>query len=83
VIETVLAGFGRERRLLFEPRSDRSAGNARRLMSIVAFTDLSTSAVWLSPGRVEGRDIHVLTDVDLLDLIAGGGEQFRQVDFLV
>jgi hypothetical protein len=50
---------------------------------VVAFTELSTSAVWLSPGRVEGRDIHVLTDVDLLDLIAGGGEQFRQVDFLV
>jgi hypothetical protein len=68
---------------LFEPRLDQSAGNARRLMSVVAFTDLSTSAVWLSPDRVEGRDIHVLTDVDLLDLIAGRGEPFRQVDFLV
>jgi len=52
-------------------------------MSVVAFTDLSTSAVWLSRDRVEGRHIHVLTDVDLLDLIAGRREPFRQVGFLV
>jgi hypothetical protein len=83
VIETVLAGFGRASRLAVASSGDQSAGNARGLMPVVAFTELSTSAVWLSPGRVEGRDIHVLTDVDLLDLIAGGGEQFRQVDFLV
>jgi hypothetical protein len=52
-------------------------------MPIVVFTDLSASAVCLSPGRVEGRDIHVLTDVDLLDLIACRREPFRRVDLLV
>lgn len=74
--ETVLAGFGRASQLAVRASfGDQSAGNARGLMSVVAFTDLSTwpSGCLLAALRV---DIHALTYVDRLGLIAGRREQF-------